>query len=342
MTKKIGIITLPLNFNYGGILQAFALSKTLNDMGNECTLIQEKSTSLKGKIKNLIDSQNKVHKFIRTNIPYTKVDSLKSIENHHFDALIVGSDQVWRRLFTDINKYFLGFISDVNLKKLSYAASFGVDNWEYNEQETKNIKALIQDFKAVSVRETSAVELCKQYLNKEAVFVLDPTMLLDVSIYTNLANKAETKVNGIFSYLLNDEDINNINYINWIKQKTNLEEFKIRLTKNKILKRFIGQYSINEWLNNIMNAKYIVTDSFHGCVFCILFHKEFSVLTHNNGGNARIDSLLATFHLQNRLVDKTQPGSWKELSPINWEEVDKILYAFRELSKSFLKSNLYV
>ena len=182
---KIGLLTLPLNLNYGGVLQAYALQNILSKMGHEVWLIdrvENSSLDLKFTIKRMgrkilypAPNPSHLHQFIEQQItPKTKqIDSNKKmhqLKKMQMEAYIVGSDQVWREKYCRSIKmnYFLDFVEDVKALKIAYAASFGVDAWEYDEGQTLTIRNLLHCFKAVSVREKSAVHLCKEFLDIDA------------------------------------------------------------------------------------------------------------------------------------------------------------------------------
>ena len=186
---KIGILTLKLHNNYGGILQAYALCNILNNIGHEAFILSLKENGVKSKLKALLDNNNPLNKFVADNIPTIEISELsqREIVENKISAIIVGSDQVWRPRFTSIPIYFLDFLkNDNSIRKIAYAASFGVDKWEYSNELTEKCKELISKFNLVTVREISGVHLCKQYLNHDASLVLDPTMLLNISVYKNL------------------------------------------------------------------------------------------------------------------------------------------------------------
>src|SRR5690606_15864360 len=125
----------------------------------------------------------------------TSDSGMKALNNIGFDTYIVGSDQCWRPKYSpNITNYFLDFLNDKqNVIRISYAASFGTSDWEFNEPETKMCRDLIQKFDAVSVRESSGIELCQKYLDKEAQHVLDPTMLLELDDYITKIGRASCR-----------------------------------------------------------------------------------------------------------------------------------------------------
>lgn len=209
--KRVGVLTLPFNMNIGGNLQGYALVEILRQMGHLPILINRRGVS-----KNIENDESAfeqdakiplvsntiamsppsnrafVEKYIATiSRQFSSTMQLKrNVDRYEFDAVIVGSDQVWRPRYTKgmLQDFFLEFIGDENkkTKKISYAASFGSPKWEYDADQTKIAASLIKRFDAISVREDSAVELCRSNLGVEAEHVLDPTMLLPVEHYTSL------------------------------------------------------------------------------------------------------------------------------------------------------------
>ena len=138
--------------------------------------------------------------FIDTHIKKIEVNDFNALNPNDFDAFIVGSDQVWRRLYMpDIYREYLSFAEGWNVRRISYAASFGTEEWEYSPLETTECRRLLQKFDAVSVREASGVSLCKKHFGVEAVHVVDPTLLLD---------RDEPHQNGLLVYLLDQREEN--------------------------------------------------------------------------------------------------------------------------------------
>ena len=252
---KIGIITLPLHTNYGGILQAYALQTVLERMGHQVDILEEplvyKHASLNRYIRRILKKcvgkrsiinyegfmrkwqprvASNINQFINTYI-HRRIVNCESLTEGEYDAFIVGSDQVWRPSYNQhLEQAFLNFTENwKNVKRIAYAASFGVDNWEFTEEQTDECKKLIQKFDFVSVREDTAVNLCKEQLGIVATHVLDPTMLLSVDNYQKLIG--ELKISDkpyLFSYLL-DESEEKINILKDICNKLNLPVRKIKL-----------------------------------------------------------------------------------------------------------------
>lgn len=212
---KIGILTQPFRGNYGGILQNWALQRTLRSMGHEPVTIDILPRSTIGRfilstIKSFVlwfipsrrrtfqkwsDKRNPLFEdFVNRQIVKTHVCrrySMDIVEEYGLEALLVGSDQTWRPMYNVgmLSDMFLGFACDFTGKKVAYAASFGVDYWEYTERQTSFCASLAQRFDAISVRETSGVKLCERYLGINAAAVLDPTLLVEKEAYAELCEK---------------------------------------------------------------------------------------------------------------------------------------------------------
>ena len=208
---KIGILTQPLASNYGGILQNYALQVVLKRLGHDPYTIYYGQGKFwdwvniwiryivkviirhPGRKYRPLNYNDFIHRctrsymvdFVKENIQTTKHLGrnirYSQIEHYGFDAYVVGSDQVWRPIYNEgelLGNMYLDFAKDIpSIKRISYAASFGVDNWnEYNKYQTNQCQELINLFDAVSVREGSGVDICKKYLKKDAVHLLDPTL----------------------------------------------------------------------------------------------------------------------------------------------------------------------
>ena len=350
---NIGIYTQPLSHNYGGILQNYALQQVLKRMGHTPVTIHHGQknhwSNIKCIIHNLlrpltkqpywgvvsIKKLNKLKEpfkpFIKKHIQVTKSVlkcTTKFIRQQHFDAIIVGSDQVWRPRYNDIYASYLAFANGMNISKIAYASSFGVDNWEYTPEQTKVCAELIKQFKAVSVRESSGIDLCKKYLNVDAVNVLDPTLLLDKSDYSLLCKDIPKAEKGYLLVYILDEDKSKEAYVNEFARENNLSVRHIH-AENKV------SLSIEEWLALFRDATIVVTDSFHGTVFSILFQKEFISLINKGRGASRFESLLKKIHLSDRLVadNRTIPSMH-----IDWRNVNELLEQYRKESMLFLEN----
>ncbi len=287
------------------------------------------------------NTQRFIDKYLHTRI-YKK---LTEINKDEFDAIVVGSDQVWRIKYyfgANIKDAYLHFTKGWNIKRIAYAASFGTDKWEYNEQQTRECIEAIQEFDFISVREDSGVELCKRYLNVNAVHVVDPTMLLLRTDYEKLINNsnAEAHQGNLLVYLI-DENKENETLLKKIVESYSLTPFKVNSrveNRNASLEERI-QPSVESWLRGFRDAKFVLTDSFHACIFSIIFRKPFVVIGNKSRGLGRFYSLLKLFDLQDHLVLSSQ-----DFNPDNSYEIphtvsDKLDY-LRKQSIELINSNL--
>lgn len=368
---KVGLLTLPLLYNYGAILQAYALHKVINDMGCECVLIDKelpvypyyrRPLSIINRLlqRFILGEKCQIYpywmpkrverhiskntrKFVDDNIqPKTKLVKHLSKKHDIYDAYIVGSDQVWRRSIPlKIENYLFDFVSEEK-KKIAYAASFGVDYWEFNKSKTKLFKKLLSRFSAVTVREESAISLIHQNLDLKSSQVLDPTLLLTKQDYISLLKK-NNEFDGIFTYIL-DNSTYKQNLIHEIQQRLNLPVFDLKpKSKNDYIKNteFYVYPEVEKWLELMAYSKFIVTDSFHGTVFSIIFNKPFIVIPNESRGNTRIESILKLCNLQSRFYKKENNIHDIINTPIDWDKVNDIISDERQRCISLLKEMIF-
>lgn len=317
---KIGIVTQSLLNNYGGILQNYALQKVLKDLGHEPITIDYVAHysfrrflihNLKTIFYFLINSKNCnfisyfrkrknimsefVSNYIITTNPVRKY-SQKIIDDYNIETLIVGSDQVWRPQYNnDLEDMYFYFVKEKCISKIAYAASFGVDIWEYTKFQTLRCKRLIKRFDAVSVREDSGISLCQNFFDMNVEDVLDPTLLLSKEEYKKLCeNIPKIEESFLLAYILDTNNYKN-KLINDVSILKGIPIKKIHADNNATL-------SIPEWLSLIRDAEYVVTDSFHGMLFSVIFNKQFIVIANKERGLTRFTSFLKKFKLLNRLV----------------------------------------
>lgn len=329
---KIGILTLPLHTNYGGILQAWALQTVLERMGHEVYVIKNEfplpiwirilkylKESFQGRKADLSFSIN----------PNGIVKYISERRSKRCDAVIVGSDQVWRYIYIKyrIGKYFLdGYGKDII--RLSYAASFGIDTWDYPEADTARCAKLIKQFKAISVREKSGVELCKKFFNVEATHVLDPTLLLSKQDYLTGLNVIPVS-HSLSTFILDPDE-----YKNDVVSRLEQSESATAFTLNKP----IGEkLTIEEFIQHFAGTDLLVTDSFHGTAFAINFNIPFVVIGNPNRGQTRFLSILEIFGLQNRLLSNPIDLETLVSSDIDWKSVNEVLNIKRKDSFGFIE-----
>lgn len=368
-SKDIFILSLPLHVNYGGILQSYALIKVLNKLGYNTKLIQCIPTNeilpkrilaiikyFTNRFFYLLPSIKKSYylDFKKKYIPQQSFLfnwQLNKLNKKNIHAIIVGSDQVWNNYKPKrIYNYFLSFIHNTNIIKLSYAASFGKEIFPGDKQTLQVCSQLIKSFKGVSVREKSGVTICKEQLNRlDAKHVLDPTLLLTQNDYNDLLKdlpdnirQKYTKSQYVFSYLLDSNALENKAFINKLCDIFNIENKGILPIKSikLLLQKKHSNISIEEWIYSIRESSFVVCNSFHACVFSIIFHKNFIVLPCH--GINRIYELLDLCGIENRIIPDYNLNSALDLlkTNINWEKVDEAIKQQREVSISFITNSL--
>lgn len=354
---KIGILTQHFLLNYGGIIQNFALQQVLLKLGHDPLTFEHdtcysrtrwflrsakhvlKNHSLKGlpvypTYQGRIGNKNFI-KFVLKNIRSVTVNDFTPdlTQKYGLDAYVVGSDQVWRPAFNlgpRLGNMFLDFAGD-DVKKISYAASFGCNEWEYTEEQERMCGKLAKRFDAISVREASGVDLCKEHFGVDATLVLDPTLLLNKEDYGKVCHDVPKKEKHIFVYSL----VVSVGVLA-VAEKV-AEAMGLSIIVKQAGRKVKKEDTIEDWFAEFRDADYVVTDSFHGMVFSIIFNKPFSIVMNPSGGNDRYLSLLSQLGLMERIVsDELQPV----FSAIDWSDVNHRLTELRKASFEFLKTNL--
>lgn len=373
---KVGLLTLPFNNNYGGFLQAYALLTVLRNMGHDVELINRrpKPWSVWRCIKYLIrntglmmlrkphrnfipkpeeelkyDGQLMMRFVDNYIVPQTKpIYSSKEMRNvvtGRYDVVVVGSDQVWRPEYVpNIKEFFFSFLPNDLTKRIAYAVSFGTSAPHYTKQDQIICGKYYEKFHAVSFREKSGVDVIASFgwhNMAKSLVVLDPTMLLNCNNYDMLLTDTISKShNKVFCYVLDDSE--------------NVRSTVHRVSQilNKDVCRFYGQNkwknqrhvlpSIEDWLCNLRDSQFVITDSFHGAVFSIIYHKPFVVYINKRRGADRVLSLLETFRLSNRIISDSGTLISVICHQIDWAAVDEIWHNEYKKSIKFLEESLLV
>lgn len=358
---KICILTQPLGLNYGCALQAFALQKVLAGMGHDVTTLRWLPFTQKDPVKSMrrffakyikgnkdiiyFDYEKQLHytfkeleKFVTEHINCTLATApLRKGDIPGFDAYIVGSDQVWRPMYSsNITNFYLDFLGEYPAKRIAYAASFGVDVWEADEKTTNIIRPLAQRFDAISVREESGVRLCEQFLGVRASVMPDPTLLLTSEDYLSIPGLKQLKQEGYIAAYILDSSEGKRQFINRMSEQMGLPV------------RFVGQLdwvngvdSMETWIDCLAKASYVITDSFHGTVFSLLFEKEFLSISNSARGGSRFKSLLDSVGLQDRLIDSSQFDALIPAFPEDgFQTSANAIQEMRQKGRDFLKAEL--
>ena len=362
--KKIAIITLTKNANYGNVLQNIALQKVLEGYGfcvetiinkTNSSLFVDQKQNIKGYIKYIINYKNiRVEKkkslifreFCQSWIHYSLITynygRFSSDPNKEYDYFVTGSDQVWNPMF--------GFASDFELlaftsknKKLSYSASFGISDFTQVPDEAKQriIKG-INNFQRISVREKSGKKFVDKYCDVDSSVHIDPTLLLSQNIWSEFARKPKKKIpsNYILVYMLGKNSAN--------KYKEEIKRLA-RINNNaKMINLIDGSWRYIRpdgfvWL--IKNATYVCTDSFHASVFSIIFHKSFRIFSRiDNFANqeTRLISLCQTLDIPLTQVMYGNQNLRLDCPKIDWNVMERKLAVERSKAHTYLEESLHL
>ncbi|MBR5971920.1 MAG: polysaccharide pyruvyl transferase family protein [Paludibacteraceae bacterium] len=372
---RIGVLTLPFNNNYGGILQAYALMTILKRDGHDVELIYRRHNKLSNvhilksllknvlklligkKIKHIIPNHEKelqrkgklmsyfADKYISPkSSPLFSTKELSRYVKGRFEIIIVGSDQIWRPDYVpNIEEFYLTFLDDASVRRIAYAASFGSDAPKYTPQEKESCGKSLSKFNLVTVREQSGIEIIRRFGWKcyDPKVVLDPTLLLKKEDYCLLIqDQPYNTTRKLFCYLLDDSSATQRTVEIVASQSGEKPYYIIDVTKWKGSDYVMPP--IEDWISGIRDAELVVTDSFHGMVFSIIFNKPFLVCVNEDRGATRIKSLLDMLELSCRMVSTYDEKKIDKLlnSPINWNVVNEKIDFYREESLMLLKSQL--
>ncbi|MDO5125579.1 MAG: polysaccharide pyruvyl transferase family protein [Ruminococcus sp.] len=358
---KTGVITkYHNNWNFGGLLQAYALVETLKGLGYEAeqiSYVQNKKIPIKNRLTALARNtvmKIKSHRLVgfykpyrdfMNEIPHTELYNCKSVSrtNDIYDNFIVGSDQVWNPLLCT-DGYFLEF-ADKHKNIISYAASIGVESLDDRQKDffAKKLKY----FDAVSLREKNLVDTLSEITQKEVVWTPDPTLLLTSDKWENVARRVidkRTEKPYVLTYLLGGND-EHFRLAETLAQRENLTVINIPFTINDYLKNKNNIHGIGprEFLWLIKNAEYVLTDSFHATVFSILFGVKFGNTIREMNGNpktsSRIDSLYEMLGISERWVVSDDDFEKIKALP-DADGVEKSLSKVRKTGLEFLTKSL--
>ena len=371
---KIGIVTFFRVANYGAMLQANALRRFLESMGHEVVFIAHPravvspmplwrvfaSRSIKGiriKLKNYVR-----HSITDFAAPFPQTKFCRTMDEVRqatadCDAFIVGSDQMWNPLWcsgTCLPLVMLDF-APVGKLRIAYAASFGTTVWR-EDQNAKLAGELLRKFTKISVREESGVKLANALSGRaDVVHLLDPTLLHSADFYRQIITEAGMAIQKhdqptVFRYMLDEWDDASASQkaFEFVKIRLNLDRSDSdRMPVRGLLAplcKFLGvtaKVQVPVWLAKIAMSDFVFTNSFHGTVFAILFHRPFvSILLRGpmSGMNERALSLLKRLGLQSRAVyaDDTAAIESVLATTIDWQKVDSERTAYVEEARLFL------
>lgn len=370
MSKKIGIMTWYQYHNYGTILQAYALSKAISQLGytTECINYIAPPSSRTTRLEMLM-SPRKVMGFFRRvfqekrwgmfwdklreekflyfkeeNIPLTNTITVASELfdlNVRYDAFVCGSDQIWS--LTDLNTmFYLDFVTDKR-KMIAYAPSFGVNR--FPDEDTKRIVTeQVRRFPHLSVREKSGAELLKLECGVTAKVMPDPTLLLEDEYWNTVAAATTMSTPYLLCYFLGQNE-QSWKAANDLAGRLGLTVVVIPVYAKDKARPFqvLEGVGPREFLGLFRDAAYVCTDSFHGTVFSTLYKRPFSAFLRfsdkdKKSQNTRIYNFLGLVGLENRLYDGVHDGIVHD--QINWDNVYGKLTELREQGQEYLKKAL--
>lgn len=363
--KKIGILTFHSVLNYGGMLQAYALNKYLNQKGFEAYTIDYESPDVmnmyklintdirrlgikqctKGNVRKILNLKKNYkrkksfnefkNKYIRiTKKIKNKEELVKELAN--YDYIITGSDQVWNKQLTGMDEdiYLLDLPLNKKVQKVSYAASIGND--QISNEELQKIDQILNDYKLISVRERTLGEKLESISNKEITTVLDPTLLLDKKHWLEVMSKNKRDEKYICVYMLQKNE-RILNIVNAFSKLLNLKVVQFdpkKIYENEMKSLYTS--GPDEFLSTIYNADFVITNSFHGMVFSILLEKQFVAIPHTTR-SSRQYNLLEILDLNNRMIKDEKDYKKYLEEKINYKDVKQELERIKKESIEFLR-----
>ena len=286
-----------------------------------------------------------IYEHFHQSSPLTSTDDMARWANTHpCDAFVVGSDQVWRGAYNaDVTESFCSFLPDTDpRRRIVYAASFGTEYVDISPEKLPECRRLAQFFSAVSVREQSAIRLAKEALGIDPQWVLDPTMLLTADDYRSLWQHEESQWEGITTYVLDaSEEKSQIQQD--VSQTLSLPVNALMLPPIDQDGKPVDMIPVEGWLKAFAQASFVITDSFHGCVFSIIHRKPFIAIANRERGIDRFTSLLGHFGLMDRLIFSLEEYQQKRsslLTPIDYVPIVQKHEEARTASLTFLREAL--
>lgn len=378
--RKIGLVSVH-NPNYGSLLQTYALQTYLNEIGvNNEIILYTKKNDLR-QIRRLMNVQlvlmkwRVVYRDIYCRFFYPDIAKsfslrMKAFENfkkkyfkfspnhigwkdllttnQDYDTFIIGSDQVWNPINIGTDFFNLLFTED-DKYRISYASSFGVSS--IPTSQIKKTKHYLERIQCLSTREKSGLEIIKRLTGRDAELVCDPTLLVDRNLWDRLKGKNRfISEKYIFCYFLGNNPEHRA-FANRFKEYTGYKIVALQHLDELILSDItfadIKPFNVGpeEFVNLISNAEFILTDSFHGTIFSLLYHKRFFTFSRFESStqastNSRISSLLELVGVRDHYIKATASIENCLKLNINYDEVDNKIDSIRRKSREYLRMSL--
>lgn len=348
----IGYVGWWYGLNYGSALTSFALNRVLTQMGKTVLMLDFPIVDRPVPSKK---SNTHARRFARQyydESPLTALDDYAKY-NAQCDTFLVGSDQLWNWWSNrDVKTfwYFLDFVDNQH-KKIAYSTSFGHEQVYYPEDLRLKVCYYLQRFDAISTREKSGVNVCRTDFDVDATHTIDPVFLCDLKHYAAAAEKSAMKpeTQYVIAYILNPTEEKR-NAIRLVAQELglpyhiildgqgNFEELRQQMDDPNVLEN-IG---VEDWLKYMMNASYVVTDSYHGFCFSIIFSRPMSVFPNKLRGLTRFEDLANLTGLGSRFEysyeDLVSHAPWTK--PVDFDTIHRSLRDFQEFSYQWLTDAL--
>ena len=324
--KRVGIIGVENDQNPGNNLIKYAMSTKLKEYGFEPIVIAR------------IKKNNRIDFLLKTVKLKIIKHNFNELKKEDYDILMVNSDLSWtysnKAHFYDIA--FLKFSQKWDTPKFIYGASMGTMRWFYSKQDDEMAKKLLKDFMGISFREIGTAKMAEKHLGIKALFVLDPTFLLDKSYYLDLIKDYKRDFNFNKKYIMIYQLDKNEIIRKFIDDAVN----KLNFTSYEVSHQ--DEYYVENFLFAMNISQAVISDSFHGSIFSIIFNRPFISFINYDRGGQRFVSLKNTFNLDNRIIDSknSTPNLNLLLEPLNINHTR--LEELKNISINFLKKNLGV
>ena len=326
--KKIGVVGLFHDYNAGNILVKFSIYTKLKEFGFDPIIIA-------------MSSNHKIN-FLQKHLKLKMIKiNFFELSEKDYDIIMVNSDQTWNLFDNNVDRTlnvgYLQFAENWKIPRFVYGASLGVNYWRFSSKFDIIARRLLKKFSGVSVREIGAIKMVEKHLGVHPELVLDPTLIIDKNYYLDLIKNFKINFNLKEKFLCIyqlDRNIQLEKLVRYVSQSFNYKVFKI----NRFEKKFIENFILC-----IKNSNAVITDSFHGTIFSIIFKKPFITYINKHRGSGRFISLIKIFNLGRRIVDN---NNFRKVNinllktPLNINQT--LLNYLKNKSINFLKNNLNI
>ena len=351
----IGVVGFWYGANYGSLLNGYAMYKTIQSFGKSVLMIHkmgypEGDPELIG--GHNIDFINNYYSKddISPNYSYDKLHEL----NKYCDVFCAGSDQIWNYPISFGENMYLPFV-DKTKKIISFASSFGNLTGNIPDEAVSRLSSYFQRFDAISVRENFAVKLLQEKFNTKSTSIIEPVFLLSPSVYDKMAEKSSFKPSEryLLTYILDPTeekraaikhyakklDIKVVNILDGKHYLENNDDYNIKMHD---FAYSLKNANCEDFLNAFKNAEFIITDSFHGTAFSIIFRKNFISIGNPQRGIDRFFDLLGRLGLMDRLIENPNsiPVDTKYLNKIDYSSTEQLINSEKNKALSWLSSAL--